>query len=85
MKKVYVGILICLVIVIVSAGCGKKYMQEADDTDWEQGTVQNITDAQSCYVNNKVDIILQTERRGNITEFTIMMLAVSRQCLYAVR
>ena len=54
MKKVYVGILICLVIVIVSAGCGKKYMQEADDTDWEQGTVQNITDAQSCYVNNKV-------------------------------
>ena len=33
MKKVYVGILICLVIVIVSAGCGKKYMQEADDTD----------------------------------------------------
>ena len=46
MKKVYVGILICLVIVIVSAGCGKKYMQEADDTDWEQGTVQNITDAQ---------------------------------------
>ena len=29
-------------------------MQEADDTDWEQGTVQNITDAQSCYVNNKV-------------------------------
>lgn len=90
MKKVYVGILICLVIVIVSAGCGKKYMQEADDTDWEQGTVQNITDAQSCYVNNKVaddgyGIILQTERRGNITEFTIMMLAVSRQCLYAVR
>lgn len=52
MKKVYVGILICL--VIVSAGCGKKYMQETDDTDWEQGTVQNITDAQSCYVNNKV-------------------------------
>ena len=32
-----------------------------------------------------MDIILQTERRGNITEFTIMMLAVSRQCLYAVR
>ena len=37
MKKVYVGILICLVIVIVSAGCGKKYMQEADDTDWVAG------------------------------------------------
>ena len=36
MKKVYVGILICLVIVIVSAGCGKKYMQEADNMDWEQ-------------------------------------------------
>ena len=54
MKKVYVGILICLVIVIVSAGCGKKYMQEADGTDWEQGTVQNITDAQSFYVNKNL-------------------------------
>ena len=25
------------------------------------------------------------EQKGNITEFIIMMLAVSRQCLYAVR